>query len=80
MATIELIIRDDQGNILQSTATMTYTLNLGSQTLNEIEGAVENWKQIVLPDMERQLLEAAQAQFTDSKKKTVKEYVMVQHQ
>ncbi|MBD2778741.1 hypothetical protein [Iningainema tapete] len=72
MASIELIIRDDNGNILQSTTTMTHTLNLGSETLDEIEGAVENWKQIVLPDIERKLLEAAQAQFTESKKKTVK--------
>lgn len=69
MATIELTIRDDNGNILQRTQTTTYTLNLGGQTFSEIEGAVENWKQIVLPDVERKLLEAAQAQFTDEKKK-----------
>ncbi|MBD2771260.1 hypothetical protein [Iningainema tapete] len=68
MASIELTIRDDNGNILQCNTTTTYTLNLGGQTFSEIEGAVENWKQTVRTDVERKHLVAAQAQFTQEKK------------
>lgn len=68
MAIIEVTIRDDQGNILQQTKTTKYPLNLGKKSLHEIEGAVENWKQEVLPDIEGKLLCAAQVEFTQEKK------------
>lgn len=69
MAYIEVTIRDDQGNILQQAQTRIYPLNPCIKTLDEIEGAVEDWKKQVLPDIERELLNAAQAEFTQEKKK-----------
>jgi hypothetical protein len=42
----------------------------GNQSLHEIEGAVENWRQQVLPEIEASLLTGAQSQFTQEIKKT----------
>jgi len=39
------------------------------QPKHDIEGAVEDWRQKVLPDMEADLLDKAQSQFTQGKKK-----------
>jgi hypothetical protein len=36
---------------------------LKTQSFHDIEGAVENFKQVVLPDIEASLLEAAQSAF-----------------
>jgi hypothetical protein len=44
MPTIELIIRDDKGNVIDSRSVNRYTLNLGKQSFHEIEGAVEQFK------------------------------------
>lgn len=44
-------------------------MELGSQSLHDLEGAVENWKQKVLPDIEADLLNQAQNQFTQQVKK-----------
>jgi len=41
-----------------------HEINLGNQSLDEIEGAVENWKQQALPEIEANLLTQAQSQFT----------------
>jgi hypothetical protein len=38
--------------------------------LHDIEGAVENWKQQALPEIEASLLNQAQNQFTQEIKKT----------
>jgi len=43
-------------------------MDLGSQSLHDIEGAVEDWRQKVLPDMEADLLDKAQSQFTQQAK------------
>lgn len=67
-ARVELVIRDEEGNILSQLD--PYPLDLGSQSLDEIEGAVENWRQQVLPDIEADLLSQAQSQFTRQAKKT----------
>lgn len=56
------------GNIL-SQLTPT-SIDLGTQSLHEIEGAIETWKQQALPEMEADLLERAQNQFTQEIKKT----------
>jgi hypothetical protein len=37
--------------------------------LHEIEGVVEQWRQAALPEIEAQLLEQAQTQFTQEQKK-----------
>jgi hypothetical protein len=46
-------------------------MELGSQNLHDIEGAVSNWRQQVLPDIEADLLRHAQSQFTQQAKKTL---------
>jgi hypothetical protein len=66
-ARVEVVIRDEKGNILSQLD--PYPLDLGSQSLDEIEGAVKNWRQQVLPDIEADLLAKAQAQFTQEEKK-----------
>jgi len=68
-AKVKLEIQDESGNILSELA--PYWMELGSQSLYEIEGAVENWKQEVLPEIEADLLQSAQRQFTQKAKKTM---------
>jgi hypothetical protein len=65
-AKIEVIIRDEQGNIMGQMAPQT--MDLGHQSLDEIEGAVEEWRRKVLPDLEAELLSAAQNRFAEEKK------------
>ena len=70
MPAIEIIIRDDNGNIIDSRNARKYPLDLGKQSFHEIEGAVEKFKRQALPDIEASLLEAAQNAFILDKKKT----------
>ncbi|MDZ4876734.1 MAG: hypothetical protein CLLPBCKN_006169 [Chroococcidiopsis cubana SAG 39.79] len=66
-ARVETVIRDESGNILsQLTAD---EIDLGNQSLHDIEGAVENWKQQALLEIEASLLTQAQNQFTQEIKK-----------
>lgn len=39
---VELVIRDEEGNILSQLD--PYLMELGNQSLHEIEGAVEDWR------------------------------------
>jgi len=55
-SSVELIIRDEKGNILVS---QTPPDGLGTQSLYEIEEAIENWIQQVLPKIEVDLLRNA---------------------
>ena len=66
-ARVEIVIRDEVGNILSQVA--PHEIDLGSQSLHDIEGAVENWKQQALPEIEASLLTEAQNQFTQEIKK-----------
>ena len=66
-ARVEVVIRDEAGNIVSQLA--PHEINLRNQSLHEIEGAVENWKQQVLPEIEASLLTEAQNQFTQEIKK-----------
>ena len=66
MASIEMIIRADDGTILRQ-GSPEY-LDLGQQSLYEIEGAVETWRKKVLPEIEAELLETAQTQYTQAQK------------
>jgi hypothetical protein len=66
-ATVEIVIRDEAGKILSQL--VPHTIDLGTQSLHEIEGAVENWRQQVLPEIEADLLSQAQSKFTQQAKK-----------
>ncbi|MBD2158110.1 hypothetical protein [Leptolyngbya sp. FACHB-16] len=66
MVRIKVVIEDEQGNILRQSEAQP--LNLGQQTLHEIEGVVESWRQQVLPEIEAELLHQAQQKFTQDKK------------
>ena len=68
MAQIDIIIKDDQGQ--EITRLQPVNLELGSQSLNEIETAVEELKKKMLPEISSELLSQAQRQFTEDKKKT----------
>lgn len=67
MASIEITIRDEQGNIVYQGKPRN--LEMVKPGLHEIEGAVEQWRQAALPEIEAQLLEQAQTQFTEEQKK-----------
>jgi hypothetical protein len=70
MPTIELVLRDDNNQIISQQSIKKYPLDWKSQSFHDIEGAVENFKNLALPDIERDLLEAAQQAFIQDKKKT----------
>lgn len=71
MATIEVIIRDPEGKVFDKENRLIYPMDLGKATFYEIEGAVEQFKKRVLPDIEAELLEAAQKKFIEGKAKTL---------
>jgi hypothetical protein len=66
-ARVEVVIRDEQGNVVSQLAPAW--MDLGTQSIHDIEGAVENWKQQALPEIEADLLSQAQSQFTQEIKK-----------
>jgi hypothetical protein len=66
-AKIEITIRDDAGNVIGQLDPQV--LDLVGQHLHDIEGAVEAWRRQVLPDIEAELLSAAQQQFNEQGKK-----------
>ena len=68
MAKIEIIIKDEQEKEL--TRLQSMDLELGSQSLDEIEKAVEKLKQKMLPQISSELMSQAQREFTQEKKKT----------
>lgn len=71
MATIEVIIRDPEGKVFDKENRLIYPMDLGKATFYEIEGAVEQFKKRVLPDIEAELLEEAQKKFIEGKAKTL---------
>jgi len=71
MTTIEIIIRDKDGNIINEPEKRKYQLNIGNSSFNDIEGAVESFKKIALPDISSDLLNEAQANFVKDKKTVV---------
>ena len=62
MVRIKVVMEDDQGNLLRQSEPQT--LELGQQSLHEIEGAVESWRRQILPEIEAELLHNAQGEFT----------------
>ncbi len=69
MASIEIIIRDDEGRVLGTKHYNEEEFDIGSGSFHEIEGAVETFKQAALPEIERTLLEHEQTRFTKTLKK-----------
>ena len=69
MPTIELVLRDDNNQIIGQQSTKKYSLNLNSQTVHDIEGAVEKFKNNALHYIELDLLESVQSAFIHDKKK-----------
>jgi hypothetical protein len=69
MATIELILRDDNNQIIGQRSYKKYSLSSNSPTVHNIEGAVEEFKNLALSDIQLDLLEAAQNSFIQDKKK-----------
>lgn len=66
MASIEVIIRDDQGNIISQGNAKEIALRHAN--LETIEAGVEAWRKQVLPEIESQLLQQTQSEFTLEKK------------
>lgn len=75
-ARVEIVIRDEVGNILSQLAPQQ--IDLGKQSLHEIEGAVENWKQQALPEIEVSLLNQARAPVYPRDQKTSSPVVTAQ--
>jgi hypothetical protein len=76
MATIKVTIQDDFGNVINEAAGREYPLDLGKATLEEIEGAVEDFKKRALADIEQNLLLATQTSFVEGQKKEACSRVM----
>lgn len=66
-ARVEVVIRDEAGKILSQLSPAW--MDLKTQSLHDIEGAVEIWKQQALPEIEADLLNQAQSEFTQEIKK-----------
>ena len=66
MASIEVIIRDEEGNIISQKPAKQ--VNLKNANLDSIEADVEEWRKETLPEIEAQLLQQAQTEFTAEKK------------
>jgi hypothetical protein len=69
MASIEIIVRDDEGRILGKKHYDDEEFDIGSGSFHEIEGAVETFKQKALPEIECTLLEHEQTRFSTALKK-----------
>jgi len=53
MGTIKITIQDEWGNVIGELADWESQLDLGKATLAEIEGAVEEFKQRTLTEIEK---------------------------
>lgn len=65
----KIVLCDDKGNILSNSTSNAYAFDLGGQTLNEIEQAVEQFRRQALPELEAELLQSAQQQHSEDFKK-----------
>jgi hypothetical protein len=69
MASIEMILRDDEGNIIGRKTQKQYALNVSKGRIGEIEEAVEGFKHASLADITYDLLAHAQQQEREAIKK-----------
>ena len=60
MAKIKLTLCDDEGNPIEGVKAKDYAIEVGNETLDEIEAAVEDFKLKALPEIEADLLNVAQ--------------------
>lgn len=72
MATIEIIIRDDEGNIINEKTKRERKLDIGNGKFHNIEGSVEAFKKEVLADIEADLLISQQNRYVEDIKKDKK--------
>lgn len=69
MPRIRLVVEDDNGQPLAAAEERVYILEGGCDTLDNIDEAVEKFKNTALPELEKALLEQAQQQFVADPKK-----------
>jgi hypothetical protein len=69
MASIEIIFRDDEGNMIGRKTQKQYALNVSKGRIGEIEAAVEGFKNESLSDITYDLLAHSQQQESDAIKK-----------
>ena len=67
MIKIEITLKDEQGKQLAQLESLD--LELGTRTIDEIERSVEKFKQTMLPEISKELMQMAQKDFTQEKKK-----------
>jgi len=72
MASIEIIIRDKDGQMLNQVTAANYELGQELSTLSEIEGAIDQLKNELLPALEADLLSYQQQQTIAELKKTAR--------
>jgi hypothetical protein len=68
MAGIEIIVRDDEGNVINHKTEKSCDLGLGINRISLIEGALEEFKRDILPEITYDILPSAQ----NKEKETVK--------
>ncbi|MBF0243571.1 MAG: hypothetical protein HQK64_13990 [Desulfamplus sp.] len=61
MASIEIIVRDDEGNIINHKTQKSYDLGLSINRISLIEGALEEFKREILPEITYDILADAQS-------------------
>jgi hypothetical protein len=71
MASIEIIVRDDEGNIINHKTQKSYDLGLGINRISLIEGALEEFKREILPEITYDILSSAQNKDKETVKKNV---------
>jgi hypothetical protein len=69
MPRIRLILEDDNGKPLPETTEQIYRLDGNCDTINQIEAAVETFKNQALPQVEQTRLTQAQQRFVGEGKK-----------
>lgn len=69
MASIEIIVRDDEGNIINHKTQKSYDLGLGINRISLIEGALEEFKREILPEITYDILADSQSKEKVSVKK-----------
>jgi len=68
MAHIEIIIKDDNGNIINKKESFQYNLDTKQGLFDDIEGAVDDFKKSISNEITQFLLEHSQKKFIEEKK------------
>jgi len=69
MTSIEIILRDNDGNIINQKTQKRYALSLSKERIGEIEEAIEGFKRESLPDITYDVLAHAQQHQSEHIKK-----------